>query len=402
MAKINMGLGPIKGGYEGDSPFVDVMKFGFAFASTVSIIAGIWKGLEYYFWKKRKEYNREHTKSEVNQKEDALVYRHTMSETLNQTVNRPRPDFVSLELWGKLLFMGDSLILYSSDGQGKSTLAMQGCIDIANGSRVLFLPLEETPHAPKKQTVYYYDAELTNDDIQMRYGAEGNVFPDNLYRISDTFNSVDELFKDIENRISLNEDCTICIDNLSAILPVSSPTLARDFFIRQKAIKDKALANGHRLTFITVTHTPKTKPGEVNENFYGSTHIGNLAPTRIGFFPTCIGDDYKMIKVEKNRKFSKGDKVCVVKRESKPYPHFEFHSWQDFDDVEPKKGTYKPKGVVELKPKAPAPNQKVTPEIEQKIREMLEKGMKPNAIAKKVHLCGRTIRRYKSDWGFAA
>lgn len=404
MAKIHIGIGLVKSGYEGNSPFFDVIKFGLGLSGTVAIVAGIWKSIDFYFWKKTKKFNKEHFKSESSKSVvEEVVFKAPTPVTLNQTLSLPRPDFSALSLWGKLLLMGDSLILYSSDGQGKSTLAMQGCIDIANGSRVLFLPLEETPHAPKKQTVYYYDAELTNDDIQMRYGAEGNVFPDNLYRISDTFNSVDELFKDIENRISLNEDCTICIDNLSGILPVSSPTLARDFFIRQKAIKDKALANEHRLTFITVTHTPKTKPGEVNEQFYGSAHIGNLAATRIGFFPTCAGDDYKMIKVEKNRKFQKGDKVIVVKRVSEPYPHFEFDCYLDFEDVEPKNGTYNPDGsIAKVMPKAPAPNQKVTQEMEEKIKEMLEGNVKPKIIAKKFKLSEKTIRRYRKDWGYAA
>ena len=48
-------------------------------------------------------------------------------------------------------------------------------------------------------------------------------------------------------------------------------------------------------------------------------------------------------------------------------------------------------------PKA-APNQKVTPEMEKRMKEMVEKGMKASKIAKKTKLSEKTVRRYMKEW----
>ena len=52
---------------------------------------------------------------------------------------------------------------------------------------------------------------------------------------------------------------------------------------------------------------------------------------------------------------------------------------------------------VAATPKA-APNQKVTPEMEEKMKEMVAKGMKPGKIAKKVNVSEKTVRRYIKEW----
>ena len=48
-------------------------------------------------------------------------------------------------------------------------------------------------------------------------------------------------------------------------------------------------------------------------------------------------------------------------------------------------------------PQKTAPNQKVTSEMEQKMMDMLAKGVKTSVIAKKVNLSPRQVRRYKKD-----
>ena len=52
---------------------------------------------------------------------------------------------------------------------------------------------------------------------------------------------------------------------------------------------------------------------------------------------------------------------------------------------------------VAATPKA-APNQKVTPEMEEKMKGMVAKGMKPSKIAKKVNVSEKTVRRYIKEW----
>jgi DNA-binding NarL/FixJ family response regulator len=52
---------------------------------------------------------------------------------------------------------------------------------------------------------------------------------------------------------------------------------------------------------------------------------------------------------------------------------------------------------VAATPKA-APNQKVTPEMEEKMKGMVAKGMKPKKISQKVNVSEKTVRRYIKEW----
>lgn len=409
MSKIKLGVGGANASYSGKSPFCDVLAFGSAVGAVIlGLTYGcLWIG-EHFYEKKAKFKKKLNNDKDSNPKPaDKDPADTPKDETLNQTCNKPHEDFDKMRLVGDLIFKGDSIILYSSDGEGKSLLAMAVCIDIAGGYMTSLLPdcnLPDTPPAP--QRVFYYDAELNDEDIQMRYGGNGHVFPENLIRVSSTFGSVKQLFSDIEGRVAkATSDVTICIDNLSAIIPPTSPQSAREFFLSQKSMKEKAKARGISVTVLTITHTTKTSPGQVNENFYGSAHIGNLAATRIGLFPTRYGEEYKMLKVQKNRKFGKDDNVIVVKRVQSPYPHFEYCDTMPLEDALPSKKSPRfngGAGILIETPSKPAPNQKIDEKVEQKMKELFEQGIKPSVIARKLHLSEKTIRRKKKELGFSA
>ena len=323
-----------------------------------------------------------------------------IGETLNKTCNKSHDDFNSMRLVGDLVFKGDSIIIFSSDGEGKSTLAMNFCIDIASGSATSILPKKEISNSPLAQTVYYYDAELDDADIQMRYGKYGYTFPDSLRRIPGIFNSVEDLFNDIKERVSIaTTDITICVDNLSAIFPSTSAKMAQDYFRRQMEIKDIAKSREHSVTFITVTHSTKTTRGKVNETFYGSSYIGNLAATRIGLFPTRFGEEYKMLKVQKNRKFGKDGNVIIIKREQNPYLHFEYdrtipEAEADAHPISIKKQNLPATNTPNRKGRKTAPHQSIFPADIIKIKEMHDDGVAINIIAKKFNVCNKTIERH--------
>lgn len=407
MAKIMLGFGPAQAKYEGTSPFTDSCKFGGAAIVVLLALKFGWEWVNQHFFEKKVKFKKKlNDKDSHPEPADDNPADTPKDETLNQTCNKPHEDFEKMRLVGDLIFKGDSIILYSSDGEGKSLLAMAVCIDIASGSMTTLLPdndLPDTPPAPQK--VYYYDAELNDEDIQMRYGGKGHVFPENLIRVPRTFSSVETLFTDIEGRVATaTSDVTICIDNLSAIMPPTSPQSAREFFLSQKSMKEKAKARGISVTVLTITHTTKTSPGQVNENFYGSAHIGNLAATRIGLFPTRFGEEYKMLKVQKNRKFGKDGNVIVLKRVQVPYPHFVYFDTMPLEDALPSKKSPRSKGgagIIIDTPSKQAPNQKVTPEIEEKMKAMFEKGMGNGAIARKLRLSSKTISRKRKELGFA-
>ena len=357
-------------------------------------------GASYWLWKKKKDFSPEVPKQgKPTNNPVTIPVAYPNAETLNEVCAKTNIDFSRLQICGKLLCKGDTLVIYSSDGEGKSTLAMGMCIDIANGSKTHLLPDDKIQYKQEPQRVYYFDAELSDDDIQLRYGKHDFHFPENLKRFSSTYESVTEMFDHIEE-LANNEksDVTICIDNLSAIIPTASSKAYHDLFSRQKKIKDDAKANGYYVTFIIIAHTTKTKRGQVNETFYGSSHLGNLSASRIAFLPTRFGDEYKMLKVQKNRKMSNDGNVIIVKRVSTPYLHFEYHDvMQEAEAVPLKQKTIKISSATpetgDFIKKQKAPNQKVTPEKEEKIIAMFSKGMKQSTMASKLHLSTKTVHR---------
>lgn len=381
-------------GISGDVSWNDVCKVGviiFAYFTCKNVGS-------YWLWKNKKDSGQEVSKQNTTSNPATIPVTPPKAETLNEVCAKPCVGPDDLQLCGKLLCKGDTLVIYSSDGEGKSTLAMGMCIDIANGSKTHLLSEQEVPSAPRPQRVYYFDAELSDDDIKMRFNPDYH-YPDNLKRISHVYSTVQELFDSIESFVyNGKSDVTICIDNLSAIIPTSSAKAYRDLFLRQNSIKEKARANGFYVTFIIITHTTKTVPGHINENFYGSAYLGNLSASRIALFPTRFGEDYKMLKVQKNRKIPKGGNVIVVKRVTTPYLHFEYHDVMQEAEAAPLK-----QKTVQISSATPAtgtsiqkqkaPNQKVTPEKEEKIITMLSKGMKQSTIANKLRLSTKTVNR---------
>ena len=383
-------------GISGDVSWNDVCKVGviiFAYFTCKNVGS-------YWLWKKKKDSGQEVSKqSKPTNNPVTIPAAYPKAETLNEVCAKTHTDFSSLQICGKLLCKGDTLVIYSSDGEGKSTLAMGMCIDIANGSKTHLLPNDKIQYKQEPQRVYYFDAELSDDDIQLRYGGHDFHFPENLKRFSNTYESVAEMFAHIEGLVcNEKSDVTICIDNLSAIIPTASPKAYHDLFSRQKKIKDDAMAHGYYVTFIIITHTTKTKQGHVNEIFYGSAYLGNLSASRIALLPTRFGDDYKMLKVQKNRKMPKDGNVIVVKRVTTPYLHFEYHDVMQEAEAAPlKQKTIKISSATpttdDLIKKQKAPNQKITPEKEDKIIAMLSKGMKQSAIANKLRLSTKTVHR---------
>lgn len=208
-------------------------------------------GVNYWLWKKKNDSSQEVPKLSRPANNSATnPVTPPKAETLNEVCARQSVGLDDLQLCGKLLFKGDTLVIFSPDGEGKSTLAMDMCIGIANGSKTHLLPEQEVPYAPRPQRVYYFDAELSDDDIKMRFNPDYH-YPDNLKRISHVYSTVQELFDSIESFVyNEKSDVTICIDNLSAIIPTPSAKAYRDLFLRQNSIKEKARADGFYVTFI--------------------------------------------------------------------------------------------------------------------------------------------------------
>ena len=356
---------------------------------------------EYWLYKKKNKYSSNVTnKQKEDTQEPPSPQQSFEVETLNEACHKPHTDVSELQMCGELLSKGDTMILFSPDGEGKSTLAAGMCIDIASGAKTKLLPESMVLHENNQESVLMIDKELNYDDMRMRYGLDNYRFPDNLYRLKSNISSVDEMFACIEKFVDEKKsDVTICIDNLSAIMKPNSASAFIELFKTQKMIKDKAMSNGYHVTFIIITHSKKTESGRVSEDFYGSSYIGNLSSTRIALLPTRLGKDYKMLKVQKNRKFAVRDEVIVIKRVTTPYLHFEYFDMRPEDEVAPiKQKAVKidnpaPESASSVLSHKKAPNQKVTPDKEEKIMEMYSKGMRQNTIAKKLNISAKTVHR---------
>ena len=356
---------------------------------------------DYWLYKKKNKYSSNITnKQKEDTQEPPSPQQSFEVETLNEACHKPHTDVSELQMCGELLSKGDTMILFSPDGEGKSTLAAGMCIDIASGAKTKLLPESMVLYENKPQPVLMIDKELNYYDMRMRYGLNNYRFPDNLYRLKSNISSVDEMFAYIEKFVDEKKsDVTICIDNLSAIMTPNSASAFIELFKTQKMIKDKAMSNGFHVTFIIITHSKKTESGRVSEDFYGSSYIGNLSSTRIALLPTRLGKDYKMLKVQKNRKFAVRDEVIVIKRVTTPYLHFEYFDMRPEDEVAPiKQKAVKidnpaPESASSVLSHKKAPNQKVTPDKEEKIMAMYSKGMRQNTIAKKLNISARTVHR---------
>lgn len=356
---------------------------------------------DYWLYKKKNKYSSNITnKQKEDTQEPPSPQQSFEVETLNEACHKPHTDVSELQMCGELLSKGDTMILFSPDGEGKSTLAAGMCIDIASGAKTKLLPESMVLYENKPQPVLMIDKELNYYDMRMRYGLDNYRFPDNLYRLKSNISSVDEMLAYIEKFVDEKKsDVTICIDNLSAIIPPNSASAFIELFKKQKMMKDKAMSNGYHVTFIIITHSKKTESGRVSEDFYGSSYIGNLSSTRIALLPTRLGKDYKMLKVQKNRKFAVRDEVIVIKRVTTPYLHFEYFDMRPEDEVAPiKQKAVKidnpaPESASSVLSHKKAPNQKVTPDKEEKIMAMYSKGMRQNTIAKKLNISARTVHR---------
>ncbi len=395
--KLSIRAFPPRIDYEGTSPFKDTSKLILPFIA----VAGL-----YYFFKNKGKHDRKrkfNPGSSDKPKQDTHEPPPQQSfevETLNEACHKPHTDVSELQMCGELLSKGDTMILFSPDGEGKSTLAAGICIDIASGAKTKLLPESMVLHENKQEYVLWLDEELNYYDMRQRYGLDNYRFPDKLYRSTSIFSSVDEMFACIEKFVDEKKsDVTICIDNLSAIMPPNSANAFIELFKKQKMIKDKAMSNGYHVTFIIITHSKKTESGRVSEDFYGSSYIGNLSSTRIALLPTRLGKDYKMLKVQKNRKFAVRDEVIVIKRVTTPYLHFEYFDMRPEDEVAPikqkavKTDNPAPVSASSVLSHKKAPNQKVTPDKEEKIMAMYSKGMRQNTIAKKLNISAKTVHR---------
>ena len=299
--------------------------------------------------------------------------------TLNQTISQQSNLEGSNYLCG-ILRRGGVNLVGGATGCGKSFMGMQMAISLAGGERCGLVD-EETPVSPIP--VYYLDFELSDEDIIERYGDAGPIYPDLLRRMDVSgmpFADVLKVIEKISNEI-IGEGCII-VDNISAFLSTQSGNDARSFFFGLKAIQKRLRQQeGKIITFVVFTHTIKNHGDECSlQTLAGSANVSNFADCVLAM-GTTQQEDVKTLASLKNRSEKRRADIYLQQVKS-PYLHFEFSGYKDEASTE---------GAV---PAQSAPNQKVSSEMEEKMKDMRAQGMAQKEIAAQLGVSEKTVQRY--------
>lgn len=245
-------------------------------------------------------------------------------EDLSDVVNDPDACQQIEYFPGTPIHKGDLCCVYSPTGQGKSTLVMQMLIAMSSGKNAGIVKDDQPDY--KSHMVYLYDSELTREDFQVRYGKSGLDLSNIRMMQSSNFYEIERLIENIKNTIAKeNHDCVIAIDNMTDMFPRLSEEQVRLFKSSLAEIQKNALDRGVTVSFIVVLHSVKNSKGNGIQEMAGSVNWNRLFKTVLSISPSDLGDDYKILKVEKDRSASKRNNV-VLKRVDSPYLHFEYYS----------------------------------------------------------------------------
>lgn len=173
------------------------------------------------------------------------------------------------ELISHILVEHETTILFSGPGVGKTTLAMQMAIELAEqGKRVL-----------------YVNFELSQQQLALRY--PNKECPDMLFHASIDYTKMHDvtdqslILSEIE-RLALEQDIeVIIIDNLTNLC-INSKEAAEAGNIMLKLLSMRLT---HNWTMLILAHEPKRKPSDplTLNDLAGSKLLSNFADNVIGF-----------------------------------------------------------------------------------------------------------------------
>jgi transposase len=302
--------------------------------------------------------------------------------SIHDIVNNPTCEH-DTSLIRNYISKGGVTMIYSPDGNGKSTIGSQICLDIANGDPCLLLPEEERTSL-EPQYVFSYDIETEDDDFIERYGGIADKLPkERLEIIDEGFDSLDEFFYDLVERIdSVDGNVLINLDSISMVLPSLNGSNPLIFFRRLKKIqRDYKNNEGRYITVLIINHSTKDQ-----EVFLGSSKIGNFTTSRLAILPCEKGDDYKIVKVEKLRK-SGSKESFIIRRVDEPWLHFEYDSplLLESDEKPCDEGSNMSNGY------------KLNSSVISKMEELLAKKVAYKKIAERLNISTKTIQRYVKE-----
>ena len=321
-------------------------------------------------------------------------------------------------------------LLVASSSKGKSIALTDIARAVDKGVRPAFLP--DTCCASVKQIVKYYRLEDFTDELTGKYG-EGKVLkesgiewflPEDLSE-----KSLDAFIDHLKGVVgTLTEDATIFVDPATKLSGYKHEAFIKGVEEAMEAAKRRGIT----LSVVASIHhdeisdwTPLTAE-TIKGGDKGIQQAGSVTALR----NERTGNEYRLFQCLKEPKGSRtpfNGNVVVCKIVSENIDENNINTYLQYVDVKPEVEArpMKPKvqsantgtsaavttvtpsvgtfpitasdPSVAATPKA-APNQKVTPEMEKRMKEMVAKGMKVSKIAKKMNVTPRTVSRYIKEW----
>lgn len=238
----------------------------------------------------------------------------TANNWIEEAKNRPIPKMLFSQLW----YEGEICILFADTNLGKSILAVQIGNSISKGEQIKSFIIET-----QKQSVLYFDFELSDKQFQNRYSKdykENYVFDDNFLRVE--INPDLELPKDItfddylilsiEKSILSSNSKVLIIDNITYLK--SDNEKAKEALPLMKKLKE--LKTKYSLSILILAHTPKrdlSKPITRND-LAGSKMLINFCDSCFTIGESTQDKQIRYIKQIKQRNCEQvfdADNVCV-------------------------------------------------------------------------------------------
>ena len=207
-------------------------------------------------------------------------------KSFNTTLSESRELVDPEPLWKTFWFDGEICCLFADTGAGKSVLAVQIAKGLAENKKVL-----------------YYDFELSEKQLEMRY--KDTKFPDNLIRVVIDLDRVE--LQDYETKLidGIEKDAltkgvnTLVIDNITWLCSnMEDGDIAGKLMMKLIRMKKR-----HNWSILVLAHTPKRdiqKPITQND-LAGSKRVINFLDSAFSIGFSEWGDDIRYIKQIKSR-----------------------------------------------------------------------------------------------------
>lgn len=244
---------------------------------------------------------------EINSVTDNLSYNKGLFKAMpaNKWIDEAKKRAIPGMLFGELWHEGELCILFADTNQGKSILSVQIGDSISKGEQIPGFPIEI-----KKQTVLYFDFELSDKQFENRYSIkyESHYSFDNAFirveinpdaNIPDQQSFEEYLNQSLERVIKESGAKIIIIDNLTYLR--NETERAKDALPLMKHLK--ALKSTYNLSILALAHTPKrdlSKPITRND-LQGSKMLINFCDSSFAIGESTSDQSTKYIKQIKSR-----------------------------------------------------------------------------------------------------